>query len=113
MDDNICFFFSENLLAPPEPESPVSNARETLLDYARSEGLKNKANRSWNDYWNSNKGTQQKSLIYYPTKPTQQRTLGEILYILRPIIYRNFHFFLFNFFGYLTGFFSFMFTKMG
>merc|ERR1711982_56616 len=69
-------------------EEDMSNMvlhRETMMDWVR-QSSPDAGGKSWTSYWISQLNAPRQA-IYIPSFPTAQRTLGEILYILRPVIY--------------------------
>ena len=72
---------------PEQPAPiPVNRNRETLLDRARTQLPYRSGSKDWNSYW-IKQSHADRSDAYIPTCPTNYRTLGEILYIVRPLVY--------------------------
>ena len=52
--------------------------------------IKPKVDRNWENYWLTQSPNVPKSHVYVPSQPSKVQSLGELLYIFRPIIYCSF-----------------------
>lgn len=62
--------------------------RRTLLDVARENNMEASAEGRWKRYWDEQYGARlPRSEQYLPSMPTRDTIIGEVLHILRPLIY--------------------------
>lgn len=65
--------------------------RRTLLDVAREKEMAASPEGKWRQYWDAQYGAAlPRSEQYLPTMPTRETVVGEVLHIIRPLIYGTF-----------------------